>query len=400
MDSDDIPQGEDIIKEEDIDWNSLLEPFNDFSSLLIPGLSMTSSLYNITSTLDNGMHGGNRDNTTLGKQKNRISFSQRLNDDGVVETDESKIKRTGSLNRILIASRSMNVATNDATIPFDDAMAAVLLPSVLPVPPVLPESSSTKPSLAKAAPLPSRIIAVENKFKVPTNPNDVVLKMIHTFNTGDVEALSNIVRHSFSNECVYYSDIMDNVPLKGKTDIMMYLALQLELYPDGVWILGNNVSSLAQAETHKKEGSIVKECTFSGTRVFKKMTKELFYHIKQEDNVHEKSAVGGASVSSTGQMSLQNPSYNVEKLGKLLESAFIADSNPTTNSVASTDSTQSNKVSESGSITSSTRSNSMLTTINVAALNAPLEVDNHYRKLIFHFNDFDLIVKVEAVGDL
>lgn len=394
MDSDDFRQGEEIIKEEDIDWNSLLEPFNDFSSLLIPGLSMTSSLYNITSSLDHGAQGGNRDNTILGKQKNRISFSQRVNDDGAVETDESKIKRTGSLNRILIASRSMSVATNDASIPFDDAMAAISLP------PVPPEKSLIKPSLSKAAPLPSRIIAAENKFKVPTNPNDVVLKMIHTFNAGDVEALSNIVRHSFSNECVYCSDIMDNVPLKGKTDIMMYLALQLELYPDGVWIPGNNVSSLAQAETHKKEGSIIKEFTFSGTRVFKKMTKELFHHIKQEENMHDRSAVEGASAACMVQSSVQNPSYNVEKLGKLLETAYIADSSPPGNSVASSDSCASNRVSDSGSISSSTKSTSTLTTTNIAALNIPIGIDNHYRKLVFHFNDLNFIVKVEAAGDL
>lgn len=390
MENDDIPLGEEIIKEEDIDWNSLLEPFNDFSSMLMPG-SMTSSLYNITSVVESVEQGGNKGNTLLGKQKNRISFSQRVNDDGVVETDESKIKRTGSLNRILIASRSMN---NDTTVPFDRAMTDLLFP---PEPPTNPSVPTVPPTLTKAAPLPTRITAVENKFKVPSNPNDVVLKIIHTFNAGDIEALSNIVRHSFSNECLYISNALDNEPLKGKTDIMMFLALQIELYPDGVWMPGN--SSLAQAETHKKEGTIVKEFTFSGTRVFKKTTKELFNHIKQEDTVHEKSPVAGGG-SMGQQLSIQNTSYSVEKLGKLLETAFIADANPSTSSVSSSDTTTSNKVSETGSIASAATSTTTLTSTNLAALNAPIELHNHYRKLVFHFNDFDLFVKLEAFGDL
>lgn len=155
------------------------------------------------------------------------------------DEDEEKIKarREGSLGRII-------ASTVVASFPLVVRTAAT-------------ETTSSKPESIST-----------NEWRT-----DILLQVIKAFNFGDMNGLATLVRLHVCETCFLVCPDVSH-PINGRAEIMMYFSLTFENFPDGIYRVNPNSTSVF-------EDTISTTYSFTGTRVFNHPMHELFSQIKE-----------------------------------------------------------------------------------------------------------------------
>jgi hypothetical protein len=121
--------------------------------------------------------------------------------------------------------------------------------------------------------------------------------IVNAFNTCDLDALSKLVRLHLHPQCELQSSSLDE-SVVGRKYIMMFWALQMETYPDGIYVCSKSTV---------RGMSIERDYKFTGTRVFRRPTKQLYRHVRKQANLLDN----------------QRSSYNLDELTNILESCWL-----------------------------------------------------------------------------
>jgi hypothetical protein len=186
---------------------------------------------------------------TSGRRRPRGDDENGKDDHEREESDRVKIRKIGSLGRIIASSHAVQ--------------PVVAMPSA------------------------------DGRFKAGV----IFSAIVNSFNTCDLDALSKLVRLHLHPQCELQSSSLDD-PVVGRKYIMMFWALQMETYPDGIYVC---------SKSSVRGMSIERDYKFTGTRVFRRPTKQLYRHVRKQANMLDNA----------------KSSYNLDELTNILESCWL-----------------------------------------------------------------------------
>jgi len=282
-DEDDLNELEAIIAEEDIDWDGLMSTYNDEwhggGEEEFPGDDDLSFLATGGGGAVPGAGGGSgggggggggslvkRGRGQTGSEhssQSSLDLSSSRQNSGR-QSPEKKLMRNDSLKRIIISTQLTESSSATAA-----ATATVA-------------SDRNSRSAISSAP-----------------PDELVSHIVDLFNLGDLDTLSIISELRLADNVELVSSVIFNratkqtMPLRGKKFVMLLWGLQLELFPDSVWIAqpnqhhrgcegaagGSSSKSCSSALGASTETTIFRNFSFSGTRIYRSSTMALYEYV-------------------------------------------------------------------------------------------------------------------------
>jgi hypothetical protein len=285
---------------------------------------------------------------THGSGKTKNSRKHRRNEEERVAEDVSKLLRTGSISRILASSNS---AEGGGGINGNREVVVVGL---------------------------------------PLTPSEVVKEIVDAFNFSDLSHLSEIVRNTCRRDCVLTTTALPN-PVVGRNYIMMYWALIMEAFPDGVWV--------RRGPAAVEKSAITQHFLFSGIRIFHRPTVDLFEYV-----IFQSERIPKADPSKS--------SHDIDALGEILQGCWIS-SNKLSPAVTSTITTGAGAVVVNGGTGTSSHGGSSSHGSNLkgitstAASSAAVtpgattpKLTNQERKMKFTFDTTGKLARIDCIGDV
>jgi hypothetical protein len=267
------------------------------------------------------------------------------------EDDETKIMRTGSLGRILASGNSVDdrnrmmqmmhptqahagITSNgyfpdvsmssasgvsDSSIPLgSDSSTSSVLSSASTV----AYGSANEAALFALTDQPDQQISSQqkaaktNRKKVshskhsaanslqqmaPLKASMTFTKIVEAFNQSDLDALAYLMRNCCHQNCELRSNVLGlKQVVRGRRDVMIFWALQMETYPDGIWICTKSAA---------KGMTITREFKFSGTRLFRRPTNELMEQVRQQEAIL---------------LDRNKTSYEIDEISSIMQSCWVS----------------------------------------------------------------------------